>query len=91
VSTAENKNLIQRIFAGLEIGNGLLLFESMRRTFAGSSQARPSGRGPMRQEAVANELIRPLRRKIDGAIKRRALCGSSPTVIWSRSKRAAIT
>jgi hypothetical protein len=45
----------------------------------------------MRQEAVANELIRPLRRKIDGAIKRRALCGSSPTVIWSRSKRAAIT
>jgi ketosteroid isomerase-like protein len=33
VSTAENKDLIPRIFAGVEIGDGLLLFESMAEDF----------------------------------------------------------
>jgi ketosteroid isomerase-like protein len=73
VSTAENKDLIRRIFAGLEIGDGRLLFESMTPDFCwiipGSTKWSRTYEG---KEAVANELMRPLRGKIEGAIKTKA-------------------
>jgi ketosteroid isomerase-like protein len=73
VSTAENKDLIRRIFAGLEIGDGRLLFESMRSDFCwiipGSTKWSRIYEG---KHVVANELMRPLRRKIEGAIKTKA-------------------
>jgi ketosteroid isomerase-like protein len=73
VSTAENKDLIRRIFAGLEIGDGRLLFESMTPDFCwmipGSAKWSRTYEG---KETVANELMRPLRRKIEGAIKTKA-------------------
>ncbi|MEA2949268.1 MAG: uncharacterized protein QOI40_4598 [Alphaproteobacteria bacterium] len=73
MGTAENRDLIERIFAGLEIGNGRLLFESMRSDFCwiipGSTKWSRIYEG---KEAIANELMRPLRRKIEGVIKTKA-------------------
>jgi ketosteroid isomerase-like protein len=73
VSTAENKDLIRRIFADLEIGDGRLLFESMRSDFCwiipGSTKWSRTYEG---KEAVANDLMRPLRGKIEGRVKTRA-------------------
>ena len=73
MGTAENRDLIERIFAALEIGDGRLLFESMADDFRwiipGTTKWSRTYAG---KDAVANELMRPLRRKIDGAIKTRA-------------------
>ena len=73
MGTAENRDLIERIFAALEIGDGRLLFESMADDFRwiipGTTKWSRTHAG---KDAVANELMRPLRRKIDGAIKTRA-------------------
>jgi ketosteroid isomerase-like protein len=73
MGTAENRDLIERIFAGLEIGDGRLLFESMAEDFRwiipGTTKWSRTYEG---KEVVANELMRPLRRKIEGAIKTRA-------------------
>ena len=73
MGTAENKDVIARIFAGSEIGDGRLLFESMADDFRwiipGTTKWSRTYAG---KEAVANELMRPLRRKIEGAIKTRA-------------------
>jgi uncharacterized protein len=74
MGTAENKDLIRRIFADLEIGDGRLFFESMAEEFRwivpGTTKWSRTYEG---KEAVANELMRPLRRKIEGAIKTKAL------------------
>jgi ketosteroid isomerase-like protein len=73
MGTAENRDLIARIFAGLEIGDGRLLFESMAEDFRwiipGKTKWSKTYDG---KEAVANDLMRPLRRKIEGPIKTRA-------------------
>ena len=73
MGTAENRDLVQRIFAGLEIGDGRLLFESMGQDFRwiipGTTKWSKVYEG---REAVANDLMRPLRAKIEGRVKTRA-------------------
>ena len=73
MGTAENKDLIEHIFAGLEIGDGRLLFESMTEDFRwiipGTTKWSKVYEG---REAVANELMRPLRAKIEGRVKTKA-------------------
>src|SRR5438270_6217076 len=73
MGTAENRDLIARIFAGLEIGDGWLLFESMAEDFRwiipGTTKWSKTYEG---KEAVANELMRPLRGKIEGRVKTKA-------------------
>jgi ketosteroid isomerase-like protein len=73
MGTAENRDLIARIFAGLEIGDGRLLFESMAEDFRwiipGTTKWSKTYEG---KEAVANDLMRPLRGKIEGRVKTKA-------------------
>jgi ketosteroid isomerase-like protein len=73
MGTAENRDLIERIFAGLEIGDGRLLFESMAEDFRwiipGTTKWSKTYEG---KEAVANDLMRPLRGKIEGRVKTKA-------------------
>lgn len=74
MGTAENKDLLRRIFADLEIGDGRLFFESMADDFRwivpGTIKWSRTYEG---KEAIANELMRPLQRKIDGPLKTKAL------------------
>jgi ketosteroid isomerase-like protein len=73
MGTAENRDLIRRIFEGLEIGDGRLLFESMADDFRwiipGTTKWSKTYEG---KEAVANDLMRPLRGKIEGRVKTKA-------------------
>jgi ketosteroid isomerase-like protein len=73
MGTAENRDLIRRIFEGLEIGDGRLLFESMADHFRwiipGTTKWSKTYEG---KEAVANDLMRPLRGKIEGRVKTKA-------------------
>ena len=72
MGTAENRDLIARIFAGLEIGDGRLLFESMGQDFRWIIPGTTKWSKTYEGKAVANDLMRPLRGKIEGRVKTRA-------------------
>ena len=74
MGTAENKQLVQRVFAELASGNGQPFMDALandaRWTVIGSS---PWSRTYEGKRAITNELMRPLFRQFAGEYKARAI------------------
>ena len=70
MTTAENKQLMQRVFAGLAEGNSRPLVEAMADDFSWTVIGRnPWSRTYKGKQAVLKELLAPLSARIEGRIK----------------------
>lgn len=70
MSPSYNRDLLQRIFAGLEAGDSRLFVDSMAEDFSWTVTGTTRWSGTYAgKEAVLNELLAPLREKIAGRVR----------------------